>query len=287
VLALYYNRDILNSAGISQPPATWPELVNDVQKITRISQPGDFTRSGIAMGASSNVNRGVDILSLLMLQFGTKFYSDDLNSATFDAEQNIPGTNEGFNPGQMGLDFYTQFSNPAKTAYTWNSRSDLSIDAFTQGKLAMMLSYNYMIPLIRAKAPNLNWGVAVVPQTGEDVTKVNFANYWGLTVSKASPNADAAWDFLNFITQKEELKKYYALHKVPSSRKDILNEQISDPDLGVFAESALTARSVYKKDAEVFEGVFLKMIDDVTLRSFESQDALNNAAAQINLDLGR
>ncbi len=285
VLGLYYNKDLLNSAGIAQPPTTWPELVSDVQKITKVSNPGKFARSGVALGTSNNVNRAVDIISLLMLQNGTKFYSNDLNTAVFDQTQNDPTTNQSFNPGSTALTFYTQFTDPAKTSYTWNSKSDASIDAFTQGKVAMILNYAYTAPVISSKAPNLNWGVAAAPQISEQTTKVNFANYWGEAVSKSSKSPAAAWDFLNFISSKPELTKYYAKHKLVASRKDMLPDQASDTQIGSFAESALTARSVYKKDANLFEGVFTKMIDDVVLHNFSPDDALRNAVQQINLNL--
>lgn len=286
VLALYYNKDLLNSSGIAQPPITWPELVSDVQRLTKLGQSGSFTRSGIALGTSNNVNRAVDILSLLMLQNGTQFYSADLNSATFDQSQTSPsGTNGSFNPGSTALAFYTQFANPAKTSYTWNTKSNASIDAFTQGTAAMMLNYWYTQPMITTRAPNLNWAVSAVPQTSQDALKVNFANYWGETVSKSSKNASVAWDFLNFITQKTELAKYYAKHKLVSSRKDMLPTQVSDTDIGVFADSALTAKSVYKKDANIFESVFDQMIDDVVLHNMSADDAIRNAVQQINLNL--
>lgn len=284
ILALYYNKDMLNSAGIAQPPVTWPELVADVEKITKISSPGNFSRSGIALGTSDNVNRAVDVLALLMLQNGTKFYSDDLNQATFD-QQAQSVDSQAFNPGASALAFYVQFADPAKLSYTWNSKADFSIDAFTQGKVAMMLNYAYSQPVIRAKAPNLNWDVAAVPQISEDANKINFANYWGLTVSKSSKVPNNAWDFLNFISGKAELTKYYAKHKLVASRKDMLPDQFSDNDIGVFAENALTARSIYKKDTNVFEAVFLRLIDDVILHDFKPEDALRNAVSQINLSL--
>ncbi|HTL39339.1 MAG TPA: sugar ABC transporter substrate-binding protein [Methylomirabilota bacterium] len=285
VLALYYNKDLLNSAGISQPPTTWRELVTDVEKLTKVSTPGSFDKSGIALGTSANVNRAVDILSLLMLQNGTEFYDANNSSATFANSQTIEGSSDSFNPGELALMYYTQFANPGKVSYTWNTKSDASVDAFTQGKVAMMINYSYMIPTIKDKAPNLNWDVAAVPQTSETGNKINFANYWGEAVSKSSKNSAVAWDFLNFISQKSELTKYYAKHKQVSSRKDMLPDQASDIDIGVFAENALTARSVYKKDANQFEAVFLNMIDDVILRNLEAKDALQNAVQQINLTL--
>ncbi|MBI2607226.1 MAG: extracellular solute-binding protein [Candidatus Doudnabacteria bacterium] len=283
VLALYYNKDILGSAGIPTPPVTWPELVSDVEKITTQDATGNFLKSGIAMGAAGNVNRAVDLLLLLMVQNGTEFYSADLASARFADQQNISG--ERFNPGATALEFYTQFANPGKKSYTWNDQSDFSVDAFTQSKVGMMLSYYYMIPVIESKAPNLNWAVAPAPQVSATGSKMNFANYWAEGVSKFSPNADVAWDFLKFITGRQQLEGYYEKHKLPASRKDILATQIPDPEIGVFAESVLTAKSVYKKDAGIFETVFLKMIDDVTFRDFTPEEAVRNAAQQINLGL--
>jgi len=286
VLALYYNKDLLGSVGISEPPQTWPELIAMVEKLTRVGNSGSFDRSAIALGTSGNINRAVDILTLLMLQNGTEFYADGFTSASFGQSQQNPGSESGnYNPGEMALAFYTQFANPSKTTYTWNDKSDFSLDAFTQGKVAMMLSYAYVQPMIRSRAPNLNWAVAPVPQVSEDAIKVNFANYWGETVAKSSVNADVAWDFLNFMTQKQTLEKYYSKRQQVSSRKDMLPAQASDTQIGVFAEGALTARSVYKKQATVFEAVFGKMIDDVVLRNFTPTQAIANAVQQINLNL--
>lgn len=283
VLALYYNKDILGSAGISTPPKTWPELVDNVEDITTQDSSGNLIKSGIAMGTADNINRAVDVLLLLMLQNGTEFYSNDNAIVNFDKPINISG--DSFNPGSTALEFYTQFANPGKKSYTWNDKSDFSVDAFTQSKVGMMLSYYYMKPVIESKAPNLNWAVAPAPQVTATGLKSNFANYWAEGVSKSSPNAEVAWDFLKFITQKEQLESFYGKHKLPSSRKDILATQIPDVELGVFAESALTAKGVYKKDSSIFETVFLKMIDDVVLRDFRPEEAIKNAAQQINLGL--
>ncbi|HEX5430004.1 MAG TPA: sugar ABC transporter substrate-binding protein [Patescibacteria group bacterium] len=283
VMALYYNKDILNSANVL-PPKTWSELVSDVPKITQLTKPGTFTRSGIAFGTAANVNRAVDIMSLLMLQNGTQFYNDSYSGATFDQTQTSAG-GDSVNPGAVALQYYTQFADPAKTVYTWNARSDNNVDSFTQGRVGMMLSYFYMEPQIQSKAPTLNWDVAPVPQPSTDSVQINFANYWGEAVNKNSPNVQAAWDFLNFITSHDELSAYYKQHQLVSSRKDILQTQMSDPTLGVFAEEALSAKSVYKKDADGFETVFSKMIDDVSQRGLTPEEAATNAAQQIDLQL--
>ncbi len=282
VLALYYNKDILNSVGISEPPKTWVEVVTDVQKITTQQKNGDFIHSGIALGAASNINRAVDILSLLMLQNGTRFYNDG-GDPNLGYRITPPGEQESYNPASRALAYFTQFASPSIVTYTWNAKSDNSVDAFSQNKLGMMISYAYMRDRIIDKAPNLNWGVAPVPQPDLINPKVNFANYWGESVSKASTHQQVAWDFLNFISQKENLKKYYAVHKQPASRKDTITEQFSDIDIGVFAENSPSAKSVKKQDAGLFEGIFVKMIEDVVLRNANPDTAIQNAEQQLRL----
>ena len=86
-LGLYYNKDILGSAGIATPPKTWDELSADVQKIKRADKTGYFTLSGLAAGTNANVNRAVDILYLFMLQKGAVPYSQDFSQPTFAGQQ--------------------------------------------------------------------------------------------------------------------------------------------------------------------------------------------------------
>jgi ABC-type glycerol-3-phosphate transport system substrate-binding protein len=72
-LALYYNKDLFNVAGITRPPETWDEVAAYTRLLTSIDQFGSFTRSGIALGTGTNINRSSDILIALMMQYGAEF----------------------------------------------------------------------------------------------------------------------------------------------------------------------------------------------------------------------
>ncbi|TSA44790.1 extracellular solute-binding protein [bacterium] len=280
-LALYYNRDMLSSAGIANPPRTWEELVAMAPKLVRQDNQGNFTRSAVAMGTADNVNRAPDILALLMLQNGTVFYNPTREVSTLDQTVNdskgIP-----YSPGARALEFYTQFANPAKVTYNWNNKSNNSIEAFANSQAAMIFSYSYLRATLQTKAPFLNYAVAPVPQI-DPANRINFANYWAESVSKQSPNAAVAWDFLNYISQKSVLTKYYDVVKQPSSRLDILQSQISDTDIGVFAENVLSAKSYYKPDSDGVENIFVQMINDVILRNVPADEAVRVGAQKINL----
>ena len=277
-LALYYNKDILGTNSIATPPKTWGELAQDAQKIRRGDRTGYFTVSGLAAGTNSNVNRAMDIVYLFMLQKGAVPYSEDRTRPTF--AQPIDRDGKNLNPGQEALSFYTSFANPNGPNYNWNLRSDYSIDAFTNGRAAFLYSYSYTIDTLRKKNPNLNFDVAGAPQPALDQPAVNFANYWGEAVGKQSKNQDAAWSFLKFISSKDSLDKYYVRHKLPASRKDLIALQISDPDIGVFANSNLTAKSFYKPDPDKLDDIFGSMIDGVILKGLSIRDALTQAEQQ-------
>ncbi|MFH0930221.1 MAG: extracellular solute-binding protein, partial [Candidatus Moraniibacteriota bacterium] len=57
-LALYYNKDLLNQAGITTPPATWLDFDEAVKKMTQVDSFGNITLSGAAMGMSDESSTG-------------------------------------------------------------------------------------------------------------------------------------------------------------------------------------------------------------------------------------
>ncbi len=283
-LALYYNKSLLGSAGIAVPPKTWNELASDSQKLARQNLTGYFSRSGIAAGLSSQapggqVNRAEDIVYLFMLQQGAQAWSADGTRPLFNQTVS-DGSGGQRSPATEALEYYTNFANANSQYYTWNTRSDYSIDAFANSRAAFMINYSYARDIIAQKAATLNYDIAPVPQPNLDDPKVNFANYWGEVVSKQSKNQTEAWNFVKTITTKDALDKYYAGRKVPSSRKDLVELQAADPDIGVFADANLTAKSFFRPDQAKFDAIMAKAIDNVTLRGWRPADALTDVVSQ-------
>lgn len=279
-LALYYNKDLMGTAGIATPPKTWDQLARDVRRITTQDSSGYFTRSGVAMGDISNVNRAQDIIYLLMLQAGAIPWSADGRSPQF--ANNIQVNGQSVNPGVLGVDFYTSFANPIKENYNWNANSDYSIDAFANGRAAYLYGYSYTRAQINAKAPNLNYDVTNVPQYDLSRPSVNYANYFAEVVSKQSSKAvqTAAWDFMKFATSKQALDAYYAKDKQPSSRRDLISLQTSDLEIGVFAHANLTAKSFPKYDEPKYDNLFTEVVNGILRGGQTVQQALSRAQTQ-------
>ncbi len=279
VLAMFYNKDLFNTAGIAMPPKTWDDFIKAVQKLSAKDKSGNLTKSGAAIGTANNVNNASDILSLLMLQAGAKMIGDDGTEATFD--RSIIVGNSTYKPGESALRFYTDFANPKFDAYTWNDKLPNSFDTFTSGQTAIIFDYAINIPRIKQKAPNLRLGIAPIPQLVDATKAVHYADFWGYSVPLASQNKDAAWNFLVFLTTKDINKYFSNIVSRPGSRRDVIGEGQADPNIGVFSEGILAAINWYRVDPPAIDNIFKDMINSVVLGGIKPADALSDAAAKI------
>lgn len=281
-LVLYANRDLLNIAGVPEVPKTWADLQAVTSRLTKINDRGEPIQSAVALGTSRNIDRGADILALLMMQNGTEMV-DEAGRAAF---QRIPPTLQGIAtpPGEQALLFYADFANPNKESYTWSARQPNSFEAFVSGRVALFFGYGYHLPLLRARAPRMNLEISRAPQI-EGNPEINFANYWVEAVSKKSRNADWAWDFLQFATKENQVQPYLTAVKRPTALRALVAKQLEDEDIGTFAEQLLTAKTWYRGlSAAAAEAALLDAIDAVHV-GVKPGEALNIAASRVNQTL--
>src|SRR5690606_30960030 len=125
---------------LEKAPATWSELLEQAKYINR--RNGDTVlRSAVALGTADNIDHSNDILQLLMLQNGAKLVSDDRKNPLFHVPTSTP-TGGQVRPGEKALDFYASFADPTKENYSWNPSMPQALDAFTQGRVAMVIAYS-------------------------------------------------------------------------------------------------------------------------------------------------
>ncbi|MEI6835243.1 MAG: extracellular solute-binding protein [Candidatus Falkowbacteria bacterium] len=282
-LALFYNRDLLNNAGITSAPKFWnKEFQQSIKKLSKQDPKRGLVQSGIALGTSKNISRFSDILSVLMMQNGATMSND-----TQILFQTIPQTmSNGYNPGLEALRFYTDFANPAKEVYSWNNDMPNSVEAFASGNLAMFFGYSFNLSQIRAQSPKLNFGISQLPQIEGNPMEINFANYWVDSVSKKSKYPNESWDFIQFLTKEENAKLYLEKTKKPTALKSLIDTQKNDEDLGVFAEQILSAKSWYHgKSVSDAESAMGEMIDLAANASDRLEEILREGASKIQQTL--
>lgn len=280
-MALYYNKDLLNAAGIPTPPTTWSQFQEQVKKLVKLDAKGNILQAAAGIGTAKNVERAVDLATVLMVQNGADMFDPSAGVMFTQIPPELNGQRD-VPPAEQAMEFYTDFANPAKETYTWNANQPNSMDAFIQGQSAFFFGYAYQQPLIRASAPRLNLGVSALPQIEGNPVK-NIANYWVWVVSKKSKNTDVGWNFLNFMAKPEESKKILDIMKRPAAQKSLLVDQLNDEQVGVFASQVLTAITWYTgNNVQVMEDALTQMVEDAASGTSPIPTALRDAADKIN-----
>lgn len=174
-LALFYNKDMFKAAGINEPPKTWDELKADAQKLTKNGVKGLVLSSDLAR------------FEAFINQNGGSVYKD--GKVTLNLPENA-----------QALDFYTGLITKDKVADTpQNLGAGWNGDAFAAKKAAMAIEGGWMIPFLKDKAPDLNYGIAELPAGKQKSTMAFTVAY---VMSKDSKHKDEAFKLIEFLTGK-------------------------------------------------------------------------------------
>ena len=190
-LALYYNKDAFDAAGVDYPTAdwTWDDMHAAAEAITNADVTNSEGEDMTGFSAQIDRNRW---LAFLYANGGTLF--NDEGEVVFDSDQAIEA-----------LNFYASFINDDIGAAPGDlGGSGWNGEAFGRGLAAMTVEGNWAIGYLNDTFPELNWGVAEIPTAplGEKGT-LTFTVCWGVSAQAEGEVADAAWKLVNFLTGPE------------------------------------------------------------------------------------
>jgi len=282
-LVMFYNRDLLNANGLARPASHWAEFQEQVKKIVRLDEVGTIIQPATSIGTADNVERASDLLAVLMMQNGAQM-ADTNGIATFDRfPPDLPPRE--MTPGAEALIFYSDFANPQKEVYTWNEKMPDSLTAFASGKTAFFFGYSYHLAAIRLSNPQLNLGIAPLPQILGN-QPVNYANYWLETVSSETEYPNESWDFIRFATSAEEAQKYLTRTNKPTALRSLVNSQLESLDLSVFASQLPSSTSWYRgTDALATEETFREMIRQMHTAEADPAKIIELGTTKVNQTL--
>lgn len=263
---------------LSQPATLWSDLTEAAKLITK-KNGGNIELSGLAMG-TSNITNAEDLLYLLMLQNGTDILSGDYKLATFNLPKDT-ATGGSDTPGKRALDFYTSFSDPASPNYSWNDSLGNDVDAFGNGKAAMIFGYSNLQNTLLQKYPNLQYRRAYMPQLQADSSKItDLARFNAFGVSVLSQKPTQSWNLVNLLSTQDadsfnSFSRTYTSQKASQYDTSLTQRQGSNPEKLELA----TAKSVIKgRYPEEIDQIILKTIAAVNTKTQDSQSALDLAA---------
>lgn len=280
-MAMIYNKDLMDSAGIAVPPKTWTDFDNDIAALRTVNAQGQITQAAAALGGSeASIANAPDLVFLMMLQNGTQMTSADNSTVSFT---NTDNGGSVASPGLAAFNYYLQFADASSPYYTWNDSMGNAEDSFAQGKTAIIFDYASALAGIKEKSPFLNIGIAPMLQPANATVSINYAKYSGFVVSKNSASVASAWSFLiNLTTSPANENIYTADTGEPPALRTAIQADLTNPNLAVFAAQALTARSWPESNSESFDGIMNTAIQNVLNGSANSTDALTEAQSEMN-----
>lgn len=284
-MALYYNKDLLDRAGVAEPPTNWQDFQVAVKKIAKYDKTSNkILQAGAALGVGTNVPGSDDLLYILLKQSGV-----DMMSKSGQAVFNYGGGQGAESPTMAVMNFYTDFANPTRDTYTWNDSQSNALDAFVNGSLGFFFGYSYHNQIIKTRAPQLNFGVVPLLQLNPE-QPVNVANYWLQSVVAKSKHQDEAWGLVDWLTHTSAAKEYLDKTNRPTALRRYIKDQKTNLDLQPFVNDALIAENWYRgKNYDAAVRAINDLLADWLVppadpnKLVESrQNALNRAAARIN-----
>lgn len=278
-LVMYWNRTLFSNAGVTQPPVFWGEFTDGLAaKLTQKNADLSINQSGVALGEYSNIRNAKEILSTLFLQAGTPVTTVNQGEVI-----SVLANNFGFStvPAVAALDFYTQFANPAKTTYTWSRAMPTSDGAFLGGDVAVYFGRASELFSIRERNPNLNFDVAVIPQSRTNPDRITYGVMYGASIPKMSDNKGGAFQVAQILSSTAGAQAITNVLGLPPVRRDLLNVAQTDPFRSVFHNSAIWSRAYLQPSESDIEGIFSRMIEGVTGGSSRAAGAIERASSEL------
>ncbi len=284
-LVMYYNKDILANTGFSKPPETWTEILAITPSMTQKDSSFNISKSTIALGSFDNIANSKNIYWTLVLQAGNpviKRVIDEQENLELYTSILTENLNYNLNPAYAASNFFTQFSNPTKTVYTWNRSLQNSQTMFVSNDLAFYLGHASELPLIKKLNPNLNFDVTLVPQSQSSQRKVTYGAMDILVIPKTAKNVIGAMSMIGTLTSQNVQKEFAKSMGISSIRRDVLaTTDVSNPYESVFNKSAIISQGILEPDSNKTNVIIKELIETIVSGQYEVTDAIARAHEKI------
>lgn len=286
-LVMYWNHNMLASAGIAQPPQYWDQLPTMTTALTQKDASGNLAKEAIALGTYSNIDEAQYILSMLIEQAGGQITAQQ--SGQLVAALSQSGSASG--PALQAIEYYTEFANPSQSEYSWNDAQPDARQSFAAGNLAMYIGLASEEPAIIQTNPNLDFSAAPVPQVRNSQTSVDEGTVYGLAIPRNDPNISSALT-IAFLMASESFDNLLASsYGLAPARLDAIAAgpqtatstiAYSQPaDFPLFFKQALIIHTWADPNPSQSGPIFQSMIEDTESGAAQASGAIGTADSQL------
>lgn len=253
---LFYRKDLLESVGFPEAPATWEDLK-------------------LAAGRLS-ARKTMDGKKVYGISLGPRGWTELLTAVWQNGGDPLKPSEPGFFEAMM---YYRSFFREGLTPTKEGADVDI-YHAFRTGYLPMFISGPWMVELVGKELPELagKWGVAILP--GKK-TRTSFVGGSNLVIFKESKKKDLAFRFLEFMSDPHNQVEWMrTTTDLPSVKEAWSDPFFADkPMVLVFGQQMFDTASPptvpeWEQIASATEDAMEKIVLDPTLTSDQIQLAL-------------
>ena len=278
---LYYNQDMFDQAGLTEPPKTFSELTDYAKKLTVFNPDGSIKVAGLVPWDGYYETGALT----LGIPYGCPWYNADGTESAFTD----PCWADLLNWQKELIDFYGE-QNLAKfvagQGNEWSAEND-----FETGRIAMNLDGEWRTAFIANDVPNLNYGTApmAVPDDNADMYGMGDIGGTIIGIPKGSPHAAEAWALVSWMATDTKTLVYMAnfVRNVPTTYAALESPDLDvTPQFQTFLDIFQNPNSHYKPTTAIGSGdqtAIGTVMDDWQVGKLtDLQAGLQQAAQQVD-----
>jgi multiple sugar transport system substrate-binding protein len=271
----FYNEQILNEAGIENPPTTWEEVVEQ----SKIIKEKGIVEYPMVWSWAQIEALICDWVTLLKGNNGEFF--DKNNKPAFNNEEGIETLTWMKETIDSGL------TNPASLS----ANEEEVRRIFSQGNAAFTINWVYMYELLNNPDESNIVGqtqLALMPvfedAKAEGIESASITGSMGFSVTKNSSNEDLAYDLIEFMTSKD-IQTRYADHVTPMYKSVMKQEEIIEMHPETFKMFDKQFPYIYSRPKVPYytevSRALQTSIQNALVGNVSPQEALDNAAEEV------
>ena len=219
--ALFYNKDLFQKAGLTEPPKTWAEFEADAKKL----KDAGVTAYGMPLGSEE-----AQAETAIWFYGAGGGYGDE-KTLTIDSAENVVGATEMQKIIKDGL---TE-ANPGST-----NRTPL-MNVFIQGKIGMQIGLPPIVGQIKDKNPSLNYGIAPIPTKDGSAFTLGVADHLMAFKNKTDKKASIK-KFLDYFYSADVYSKWVTEEGFLPTTKSGADKMASDETIKPFLDLLPSAK---------------------------------------------
>jgi multiple sugar transport system substrate-binding protein len=259
-LGLVYNADLFEQAGVELPTAewTWDDLQaaattisENVEGVEGIVLAPDFAR-----------------FIAFLYQAGGEVANEDFSQVTINSEEAL-----------AALNFYTNLVLEGAADTPANLDAGWAGEAFGQGRAAMAVEGNWIVPYLRDNFPDLNWDVVQLPAGPAGPATMAFTVCYAVPAGLSEEQKAAAFELVNYLTGPEGMQAWTDLGLAMPTRQSLRDNWLSQfPELQPFLDSAEFAFPwQFRPGFQDFLDTFSAGLEDIFAGNALPEDVLEDA----------